>query len=317
MTTNNSNSKNIELPDEAFSQTRSAAATLICLNRENPEMDVNMAVSQLKTAYPKADFEVVDDLVKGNGAFSEVTDDVINKILSLTHIDGYEVVPYREAVMTVLIRDYLSSLRSPSASLAEDAIQRVTAKLGEDYRGSTKNAAQLVAGQRTRIRKCVRALSLAALYNMHYRNDSTIEKIMRDVEQLLKPYVDDNALLVDRFPVEEFTDNQGVLNERGKFALNETRKFVIDYIPKRDEIDTIIQNSSRKWSLGRMLLIDLSIIRIATYELMFTKDPQPTVYINEAVELSKQFGAERSRNFVNGMLQQIVDDNHLKDKNSK
>ena len=61
-----------------------------------------------------------------------------------------------------------------------------------------------------------------------------------------------------------------------------------------------------------MSINDLNIIRIATYEMMFGEMTQPSVFINEAVELAKSFGSDKSRNFVNGMLQQIFDDN--KDK---
>ena len=71
----------------------------------------------------------------------------------------------------------------------------------------------------------------------------------------------------------------------------------------------MIQKSSKNWRLERMSVNDLNIIRIATYELLFCKVSQPSVYMNEAVELSKTFGSDKSRNFVNGMLQQIWDDN--------
>ena len=74
----------------------------------------------------------------------------------------------------------------------------------------------------------------------------------------------------------------------------------------------MIQKSSKNWRIERMSINDLNIIRIATYEMMFGEMTQPSVFINEAVELAKSFGSDKSRNFVNGMLQQIFDDN--KDK---
>ena len=60
-----------------------------------------------------------------------------------------------------------------------------------------------------------------------------------------------------------------------------------------------------------MSLSDLNILRLGTYELMFERATSPRSLINEAVELAKQFGAEQSKNFVNGILQQICVDNQI------
>ena len=58
-----------------------------------------------------------------------------------------------------------------------------------------------------------------------------------------------------------------------------------------------------------MALIDLNILRMATYELFIEKKSSTNILINEAVELAKMFGAEQSPAFVNGILQQICNDN--------
>ena len=60
-----------------------------------------------------------------------------------------------------------------------------------------------------------------------------------------------------------------------------------------------------------MALIDLNILRLASYELFFEHISPPRILINEAVELAKTFGAEQSKNFVNGILQQLCNDNHI------
>lgn len=73
------------------------------------------------------------------------------------------------------------------------------------------------------------------------------------------------------------------------------------------EIDDRIQASSAHWSLKRMALVDLNIMRLAVYELKFSPTPVPAaVGINEAVEISKKFGTVDSAAFVNGVLDQIV-----------
>lgn len=69
----------------------------------------------------------------------------------------------------------------------------------------------------------------------------------------------------------------------------------------KDELDHYIGECSHGWSIARMPSVDLCILRIATYEMIYNKT-SPGVAINEAVELAKQFGGDRSPNFVNGVL---------------
>lgn len=72
-------------------------------------------------------------------------------------------------------------------------------------------------------------------------------------------------------------------------------------------IDQLIQKSSAHWTLKRMALVDLNIMRMAVFEMKFSSAPvPPAVAINEAVEISKKFGSVDSAAFVNGILDQIV-----------
>ena len=73
------------------------------------------------------------------------------------------------------------------------------------------------------------------------------------------------------------------------------------------EVDELIQKSSAHWKLKRMNLVDLNIIRIATFELKFSSEGvPPAVSINEAIEISKKYGTVDSAAFVNGILDQIM-----------
>ena len=72
------------------------------------------------------------------------------------------------------------------------------------------------------------------------------------------------------------------------------------------EIDSLIKNHAKGWSLERMPKVDLAIMRLAVYELSFRKDIPWNVSINEAVELSKKYGGEQSRTFINGILGKVV-----------
>jgi N utilization substance protein B len=75
----------------------------------------------------------------------------------------------------------------------------------------------------------------------------------------------------------------------------------------RPAVDALIQNHSAHWTLKRMALVDLNIMRVAVFELKFAEAPVPTaVAINEAIEISKKYGTVDSAAFVNGILDQIV-----------
>ncbi len=69
----------------------------------------------------------------------------------------------------------------------------------------------------------------------------------------------------------------------------------------QDEIDSRICSVAKNWILSRMALTDRNILRLATAELLYFPTETPIV-VNEAVELAKRFGTERSGSFVNGVL---------------
>jgi len=70
------------------------------------------------------------------------------------------------------------------------------------------------------------------------------------------------------------------------------------------ELDKIIQETSSKWPLEKITLIDRNVLRIGVAELLYgnKKEVPPKVAINEAIELAKTFGGENSGKFVNGVL---------------
>ncbi|MES2857075.1 MAG: transcription antitermination factor NusB [Bdellovibrionota bacterium] len=73
------------------------------------------------------------------------------------------------------------------------------------------------------------------------------------------------------------------------------------------EIDAIIQSHSSHWKTSRMGLVDLSVMRVAVFEMKLATPPiPPSVSINEAVELAKQFGSTESGAFVNGVLDHVA-----------
>lgn len=79
---------------------------------------------------------------------------------------------------------------------------------------------------------------------------------------------------------------------------------ILDKIP---EIDEMVEKVSKGWRLNRMGKVDLTILRIAVYEMKNDDEIPVGVAINEAVELAKKYGEDHSRSFVNGILAKLVD----------
>lgn len=81
---------------------------------------------------------------------------------------------------------------------------------------------------------------------------------------------------------------------------------VQDIVAHLDEIDAIIDGSAQNWKTSRMAKVELTLIRLAVYEIRFEEDIPTGVAINEAVELAKLYGEENSSSFVNGVLARIA-----------
>jgi len=70
--------------------------------------------------------------------------------------------------------------------------------------------------------------------------------------------------------------------------------------------DELIVDSTIKWQLSRLSLVDKNILRLAVYQLKFCPDVPAKVVINEAIELAKKFGSDKSAPFVNGVLDAVL-----------
>ncbi|CAM3124078.1 transcription antitermination factor NusB [Filibacter tadaridae] len=79
-------------------------------------------------------------------------------------------------------------------------------------------------------------------------------------------------------------------------------KLVRGTVENKAEIDNVLVEKLENWSLERLPKIERTVLRLATYELLFNPDVPHRVVLNEAVELCKTFGDEKSGRFVNGVL---------------
>jgi len=83
---------------------------------------------------------------------------------------------------------------------------------------------------------------------------------------------------------------------------------IIDGVIKNiAEIDGRIRGLAHNWEFDRIAKIDLAILHVAIYEMMYRKDIPPVVSINEAIDLSKQFSNADSKRFINGILDRLKD----------
>jgi transcription antitermination protein NusB len=100
-----------------------------------------------------------------------------------------------------------------------------------------------------------------------------------------------------------FFDNQEQPREHYAFG-EELIHGTIEHI---EDIDGRIKTLAHNWEFERIAKIDLAILRIAMYEMIFRKDIPPVVSINEAIDLSKQFSNADAKRFINGILDRLKD----------
>lgn len=123
-------------------------------------------------------------------------------------------------------------------------------------------------------RKLARESSMTLLYQMELLQDFDIKKIDSFYES------------------NNFSDAE-------KTYISEVTVGVLNNIK---EIDQYIKNNMDSWSIDRLAKIDLSILRISVYEILYRDDIPNQVSINEAIESAKKYSTEESSKFINGIL---------------
>lgn len=103
--------------------------------------------------------------------------------------------------------------------------------------------------------------------------------------------------------IELFLENNNIKEQKD---IDYVRNVVLGIKEHEEEIlDKISSNLKDDWKIERISRMDLSILKLAIYEIKFTEVPFKVV-INEAVELAKKYGEDSSKKFINGMLASIV-----------
>lgn len=98
------------------------------------------------------------------------------------------------------------------------------------------------------------------------------------------------------------SDDQEVIN-------SEVSALSQQVIENKEKLDEFIQKAAPDWPTGKINKIDLSVLRLAIYELFFVKETPTKVIVDEAVEIAKEYGSEASGRFVNGVLGTLIEQN--------
>jgi N utilization substance protein B len=98
------------------------------------------------------------------------------------------------------------------------------------------------------------------------------------------------------------TDDKGILDERELGYINSLQAAVRVNL---GEIDAVIEKHAQGFTLDRIFKIDLTVLRMAVGEVIYLDTPN-VVAVNEAVELAKKYGTEKSGSYVNGILASVL-----------
>ena len=100
-----------------------------------------------------------------------------------------------------------------------------------------------------------------------------------------------------------FFDELDQKEEKDMAYIQAKYQHIMEHLP---QIDEMINHAAKGWKTSRMGKVDLTLIRLAAYEMKFEDDIPTGVAINEAVELAKRYGTDDSSSFVNGILAKMI-----------
>ena len=106
-------------------------------------------------------------------------------------------------------------------------------------------------------------------------------------------------------------------NELGENRVDEFGcKLIDDYYEHSAEINDMIRDHLKGWTIDRIPRVSLTVLRLALSEILYGDEKLPSVTINEAVELTKKFGGNEDYQFANGLLGSVVRELGLADQDS-
>ncbi len=103
------------------------------------------------------------------------------------------------------------------------------------------------------------------------------------------------------------SDSSLEIYEENIASVGEYARSVADGVSlKTDDLDNLIEKYSKGWKVKRLPKVNLAILRLAVYEILYVDEVPASVAINEAVELAKKYSGESDYSFINGVLGALV-----------
>jgi N utilization substance protein B len=144
-------------------------------------------------------------------------------------------------------------------------------------------------------------MALKVLYSLADHEGGTLEHVLGD---FWKNFQFRNDVLGEAVVDEESAQQPEVRH----FA----ERLVCGVAENLERIDREINSYSTNWALDRMARVDLAILRLAAFELIYCPDVPHNVVMNEAIEIGKRFGTEDTSSFINGVLDHLSQQHRTK-----
>lgn len=144
-------------------------------------------------------------------------------------------------------------------------------------------------------------MALKVLYSLADHEGGTLEHVLGD---FWKNFQFRNDVLGEAVVEEESAQQPEVRH----FA----ERLVCGVAENLERIDREINSYSTNWALDRMARVDLAILRLAAFELIYCPDVPHNVVMNEAIEIGKRFGTEDTSSFINGVLDHLSQQHRTK-----
>jgi len=144
-------------------------------------------------------------------------------------------------------------------------------------------------------RRLARESAIQFLYSTDLNKNEDLEEMLVEFFEIFKENKEDKP--------------QDSLNANDIRFSQEIIKGTLD---KLEHIDQLLQSNITGWTKERIAKVDLAILRLALYEILFRDDIPDSVSINEALELSKKYSTEESSGFINGVLGKIIRESDIK-----
>lgn len=118
-------------------------------------------------------------------------------------------------------------------------------------------------------------------------------------------------MLINKESAEEVIESliENYEEDLNELDLEYIKRIITGIDEKKNELDAIIEKYLVNWKFNRISKVNISILRMAIFEMLYMDDIPEKVAINEAIELAKVFSDEKSVSFINGMLDKVLKNN--------